>query len=266
MPASGDILLGLTRAANGAVVVSIAWHIVLAAIVAALLMGFRPQRHLAATALSAPLASVAVVAFAFDNPFNGAVFSLLSAMLAVLALRATHEKAAFRSGWSAAVGSSLVLFGAVYPHFLTGASALTYLWAAPLGAIPCPTLSVVIGLALLGGGFGLGAWRLTLVAAGLFYAVFGVLRLGVQIDYFLLLGATGLLIQYGKDRFDLRTGEQSPPRKRAQWPNSGLQQVAKGIDGSVLPPRRHSGLSHPHRSRGRRIQTDLFARIRIRGS
>lgn len=193
--------------ATGAAEVSIGWHIALAATVAALLVGFRPQRRLAAAALSLPLASVAIVAIAGGNPFNGAVFSVLAAALAALALRAPLGTATLRSDWSAVLGCVLIVFGAVYPHFLEDASWFTYLYAAPLGVIPCPTLSVVIGAALVAGGFGLGAWRVALAAAGCFYAVFGALRLGVFIDAFLLCGAAGLLIQYGKDRFHARTTE-----------------------------------------------------------
>jgi hypothetical protein len=58
----------------------------------------------------------------------------------------------------------------------------------------------VTGAALAAGGFGLGAWRLVLAATGGFYALFGVLRLGVTVDTVLLGGAMGLLAQYVKDR------------------------------------------------------------------
>jgi hypothetical protein len=205
MPAASDILLGLTRIATDAAEVSIAWHVALVTTFAALLLSFRPQRRVAAAALGLPLASVAIVAIVFDNPFNAAVFLLLAAALAVLALGAPHGTATLRSDWSAVLGWALIVFGAVYPHFVEGATWLTYLYAAPLGVIPCPTLSVVIGVALLAGGFGLGAFRVVLAAVGGFYAVFGALRLGVLIDVFLLCGAAGLLIQYGKDRVDART-------------------------------------------------------------
>jgi hypothetical protein len=207
MPPANEILLGLTRIANSAVEVSIGWHVVLAATTVALLAGFRPQQRLAAAALSAPLASVAILAVAFGNPFNGAVFSVLAVVLALLALRARRGTTTLRSGWSAVLGGALIVFGAAYPHFLEGASWFTYLYAAPLGAIPCPTLSAVIGAALVAGGFGLGAWRLTLAAAGFFYAAFGALHLGVLIDAILFCGAAGLLTQYIEDRSRPRTDE-----------------------------------------------------------
>jgi hypothetical protein len=202
MPSASEILLGLTRATTHFAQVSIGWHIALAAIAGALLMGVRPKQRLAAEALSLPLASVAIVALACGNPFNGAIFAVLAAGLAALALRAPVGALTFRSDWFAVLGCILIVFGAIYPHFLAGASWFTYLYAAPLGVIPCPTLSVVIGAALVAGGFGLGAWRVALAAVGCFYAVFGAVHLGVRIDAILLLGALGLLF---KDCFQART-------------------------------------------------------------
>jgi hypothetical protein len=195
MPAARDILLGLARIANGATAVAVAWHVAVVGAVLAILLGFRPKQQLAALLLSLPLASVAALAFADSNSFNGAVFSGLTLSLAVLARRAPCGRVTLRvEGWSA-LGALLVAFGFVYPHFLQGASWLTYLYAAPLGTLPCPTLSLVIGAALMMGGPELCAWRRVLAVAGGFYAVFGAVRLGVVIDLSLLGGAVGLFAQ-----------------------------------------------------------------------
>jgi hypothetical protein len=207
MPSANDILLGLSRIASDVSEVAIGWHVALVAVAASMLAGFRPGNRVAAVALSAPLASVGVIALAFGNPFNGAVFTLLAVVLAGLASQAPRGAVTIRSGWSAVLGSVLIAFGAVYPHFLEGASWWEHLYAAPLGVIPCPTLSAVIGAALLAGGFGLRGWRLTLAGAGAFYAVFGALRLGVFIDGVLLCGAVGLLIQALEER---RRPQQTP--------------------------------------------------------
>jgi hypothetical protein len=200
MPPAQNILEGLSRIAARAVGISIAWHIATAVVAAALVLGLRPRKRVAAIALSAPLASVGLLAFWFDNPFNGAIFSFLALGLAGLAWRAPPGHVVFDTRWFGVLGCALIGFGLVYPHFLDGASWFTYLYAAPLGTIPCPTLSLVTGVALAAGGFGLGAWRLVLAAAGCFYALFGVLRLGVAIDTVLLGGALGLLAQHAKDR------------------------------------------------------------------
>lgn len=64
-----------------------------------------------------------------------------------------------------------------------------WLYAAPTGIIPCPTLSIVIGFTLILGGLRSRSWCLVLTTVGLFYGFFGAVRLGVKIDGILLLGA-----------------------------------------------------------------------------
>lgn len=83
----------------------------------------------------------------------------------------------------------MIGFGWIYPHFLDNATPMEYLYAAPTGLIPCPTLSIVIGFTLILGGLRLRPWCLVLTIMGLFYGVFGAGRLGVKIDGVLLLGA-----------------------------------------------------------------------------
>ena len=90
-------------------------------------------------------------------------------------------------------GAALLIFGWVYPHFLETSSPLTYLYAAPTGLIPCPTLSITIGFALILGGLDSRLWSWVLGAFGLFYGAFGALRLGVTIDLVLLLGSIALI-------------------------------------------------------------------------
>jgi len=65
-----------------------------------------------------------------------------------------------------------------------------------VGLIPCPTLSLLIGFLLLYNGFGSQAVTLTFVIAGLFYGIFGVLKLGVYLDIFLVFGSITLVIKY----------------------------------------------------------------------
>jgi hypothetical protein len=95
--------------------------------------------------------------------------------------------------WAFWAGVASLSYGWLYPHFLD-VDPIAYLVAAPVGLVPCPTLAVVIGVALLGGGLGSRAWSLVLAALGLFYGLFGVFRLGVLLDLGLLLAATVLLL------------------------------------------------------------------------
>jgi hypothetical protein len=93
-------------------------------------------------------------------------------------------------------GILMVSFGLVYPHFIKPDSILEYFYASPAGLIPCPTLSVLIGLALIFNGFGSRQISLLLIIFGLFYGTFGVLKLKVRIDIFLLLGTLMFLVKY----------------------------------------------------------------------
>lgn len=193
MPTPEQLLRGLGEIAGSALLVSISWHLALTAALIAWFAGLRPSRRLVAAALSLPLVSVALLAFGFGNPFNAAVFSSLAFVLAILAWRAPAGAVEPGPRWARAIGCALLGFGWVYPHFLEQAGWTTYLYAAPLGTIPCPTLSVVIGAALVTGGCGARAWSTTLGVAGAAYALFGTLRLGVTIDVVLLVGAVALL-------------------------------------------------------------------------
>lgn len=199
MPSRTEILAGLTLIANRTEELAVFWHIALAALGAALLFGWRPSRRALALGLSAPLASVAACALYFGNPFNGVTFAATALAGAVLAYRSPSAPLVVASSWPRALGALLVSFGWMYPHFLEG-PGVKYLYAAPLGVIPCPTLSAAIGIALLGNGLVGGAWSRLLAAVGAFYAVFGAARLGVVIDLILLAGALGLFAQTWRAR------------------------------------------------------------------
>jgi len=191
MPSPTQILAGLTAIANEAIPLALAWHVVLATVLAGLAVGWRPSRPLARALIALPLASVAALALAYGNPFNAAMFAAGAFALVALGLRGAGRPVSRGAPWAFAIGIAMIAFGWIYPHFLAG-STVAYLYAAPVGLVPCPTLSVVIGLALLGGGLGSRAFGVTLAGLGLFYGVFGVLRLGVVLDLGLVVGAVAL--------------------------------------------------------------------------
>jgi len=186
------ILAGLGRIAIEAYACAVWWHIVVAGFLTALVIGWRPARRLVGGLLCLPLASVSGCAWFFGNPFNGTVFALVAGLLGWLAWRTPGGAARRSRPWTIGLGGVLVAFAWVYPHFLLGRPALAYLWGAPMGLIPCPTLSLVIGVALIGYGPNSKSWSLLLAGAGAFYALFGALRLGVLIDLVLLVGSIGL--------------------------------------------------------------------------
>lgn len=193
MPGPQTILDQLTLASNRAADLAIAWHVAIALAIAALILGWRPSRRAAGVALSGPIASASTVAFAVGNWFNGLVLGALAVALILLALRLGRERAERGPLAATAIGTVMIAFAAFYPHFLVGRTPVAYLYAAPTGLIPCPTLSLAIGFALLGGGLGAPSWSIVLGAVGLFYGLFGVARLGVPLDILLVVGAATLL-------------------------------------------------------------------------
>jgi hypothetical protein len=194
MPTAREILDGLETIANDWRALAIVWHLVLAGWLIALGLGWRPGKRLAASLLAVPLASVSALAWLSDNPFNGTTFAAVAAALVGVALRLPHGPAQISSPWLVVPGLCLVAFGWAYPHFLRTGSWATYLYASPLGLIPCPTLSAVTGLALVMGGLGSRSWTLILASTGLLYGVMGWFHLGVAIDAVLLAGALTLAV------------------------------------------------------------------------
>jgi hypothetical protein len=93
------------------------------------------------------------------------------------------------SSWSLVAGAALVAFGWMYPHFVETDTWVTYTYAAPFGILPCPTLSVVIGMTLMFAGHS-ARWSAPLVVAGAVYGLIGVFSLHVALDVWLLVGAT----------------------------------------------------------------------------
>jgi hypothetical protein len=193
MPTPAQILEGLAAIANGRTTSAILWHVILAGVVVAILAGWRPTKKLGALAVAVPLLSVAVLAMSAGNIFNAVVFFAFAALLALLALGLPLAGTAPAPVWARVVGGTMIAFGWVYPHFLEGASALRYIYAAPVGLIPCPTLSALVGFTLVANGFSSRAFPLTLGFLGLFYGAFGAFRLGVTIDIVLLTGSVVLM-------------------------------------------------------------------------
>ncbi len=193
MPDSTEILTGLTTIANRALGAAIAWQVVVAIALVALAMGWRPSQQLARALIGLPLASVAAFAFVFGNPFNEIMFAVGTVALVALAQMGGRGPVQRGTAWASGVGIVSLAFGWVYPHFHEE-NPTACLIAAPLGLVPCPTLAAAIGFALLGGGLGARAWGLALGALGLFYGLFGGLRLGVPLDAGLVLGAITLLV------------------------------------------------------------------------
>jgi hypothetical protein len=190
MPGSAELLEGLATIANGYLMLAMLWHVLLAVMVSALVLGWWPSRRIASLCLAALPTSVSLLAFRQGNPFNGLAFGLL----AVLLLRA-HDVRPVRPAHAVIdrwLGGGLIAFGWVYPHFLHDLPVAAYVVAAPTGLLPCPTLAILTGVIFLKRELLPGSLTLVVAAYGLFYGLFGTLRLGVQIDLMLLFGAVSL--------------------------------------------------------------------------
>jgi hypothetical protein len=222
MPTSAEILARLTAIANQHLALAILWHAVALCVAAALLWGWRPARRLAAVLLAVPLIWVAALAFQNGTPFNGVILGGLVVVMAGLGMIGGREPVSAGPRWAIALGAVLIGFAWIYPHFLDGEPWYAYLYAAPLGLLPCPTLSMLVGVALIGGGLGSRPWRGALAAVALFYGLFGAFRLGVTMD--LVLAAGGLAL----------AGLAVAPRRSFAGARGG-RPIVRGVPAPISP-------------------------------
>jgi hypothetical protein len=194
MPTVQEILGGLREIANSWRVVATIWHVYLGAVALALWAGVRPSRRVAGVLLALPLLSVSTMAWLAANPFNGLVFSVLGIVLILVAARMPCDRVRIAFPRFLIPGLLMFAFGWIYPHFLDTSSYLPYLYTAPTGLIPCPTLSIVIGAALILDGLGSRRYWGILGVVGLFYGITGVAQLRVTIDALLLFGVIVILV------------------------------------------------------------------------
>jgi hypothetical protein len=188
-----QILAGLTSLANEYSNIAIGFHIVILIFIAALFIGWKPGNSLMILLLSSLLMSTSVFASLQGNFFNAAVFAFLVIMAIYSTLKSCNGTISGDQSWPDIVGLLLIIFGLVYPEFLKTGSLLEYSYASPIGLIPCPTLSVLTGFALVYKGFRSQVWSITIGIAGIFYGLFGAFYLGVSIDWILVAGAIVLL-------------------------------------------------------------------------
>ena len=192
MPTPEQILEGLNRISSQWTALAVIWHAYFGILLILLLAGVRRAQRVMAVVLSLPLLSVSALAWDASNPFNGTMFLLFGIGLIVIGLRLPAEPVTVSRQWLV-TGLLVILFGWIYPHFISEDPALHYLITAPLGLVPCPTLSMVIGISFLLGGLSSPGWMRILGSAGILYGLFGAFRLGVYIDIILLVAAVLLV-------------------------------------------------------------------------
>lgn len=193
MPDAEEIIQGLFMITNAYTWAAIAWHAFIYLLIAALILKWKPSNRTLSVLLTLPLLTVSIFAWITGNPFNGSLFLVFAILLIILGLGNPESVVDTGHTWSTVMGILILIFGLLYPHFLDTENYFTYLYAAPTGLIPCPTLSVIIGFAILFKGFQSRAWAWVLVIPGLIYGLIGTFRLQVFLDMVLLL-ATVILI------------------------------------------------------------------------
>ena len=195
MPSPSSILEGLATISRENEILALFWHLYFAGLILAIVFGWRPSKRITTIILILPLFSVGILAGIYKNPFNAASFFLFAIALGLIGLFLPKEKVNNGPLWSVIVGFIMIIFGWTYPHFLESSNWWSYLYKPPAGLIPCPTLSTTIGFVLLTDGLSSRIWPFLLSLLGIFYGLFGFIRLGVNIDIILFFGALILLIK-----------------------------------------------------------------------
>jgi hypothetical protein len=191
-----DIINGLEAISNHYSYIAVIWHIIFYSLIIAFFLKWEPTNRLLSVLLVFPIISVAILAWINGNPFNGTAFSILAFLFLFFALKTSNQPLNTSQIIYQVVGILLIIYGLVYPHFIETNTIFQYLYASPIGLVPCPTLSVIIGFILLFNGFGLQSIHLVFIIFGLFYGLFGALKLGVYLDLGLIIGSVTLLIKY----------------------------------------------------------------------
>ena len=172
------------------------WHVAIYGLIISLLFHWNPSNKLMAILLCLPVVSVSIIAWYSGNPFNGTLFAILAILIIIFGLKATSHPITISQVNFLVIGILMIAFALLYPHFLETNSIVKYLYASPVGLIPCPTLSLLIGFLLIFNGFGSNAITISLIVYGLFYGLFGIFRLGVTLDIGLIIGTFTLIVKY----------------------------------------------------------------------
>jgi hypothetical protein len=121
-----------------------------------------------------------------ENPFTGIVFGI-SAVLGLWEVFSPKMDYSLSHTLRIQVIIAVVagFLGFWYPHFID--DKLLALIASPYGLIPCPTLIVGLSIFIVVYPFTNKVWHWWLTLIGLYYGIFGVIRLKVNLDLALVI-------------------------------------------------------------------------------
>jgi hypothetical protein len=196
MPSTDEILKALSLTANKYMLVAIFWHVVLIGFFfASFYLKQRISNHVVGYVLTLLLFSVSVWAWQSQNIFNGLVFLVTGIVFIVSTVKTKKEWiTSNRVRWLRITGTIFFLSGIFYPHFL-GHDWIGYLYAAPTGLIPCPTLLTVTGFIIAFNTKQSISLLVSLLVLDIFYGLFGVIKLHVYLDQLLAAASLALLLQ-----------------------------------------------------------------------
>ena len=218
MPSPEQILEASTMIANRWLSLAVAWHAVIG-IVVVLIIARAVTRRAIAAVLAVAMASVSVMAWSVNNPFNGGVFAIMAIGQTWIVTRTPRATLQPASTALMASGALFAAFGWFYPHFLPDRSPWIYVYAAPMGLLPCPTLAMIAGVALMAGVLETRARALLIGVAALIYGLIGVIVLGVTIDVMLIAAAIVVLVAgLTKPRASIATAVRPVPRAQGSAP------------------------------------------------
>ena len=193
-PTTEEILFKLIELADTWRALAIIWHVYFAAFVIVLMLGVRPSKRVSGVLLALPFLSVSILALSITNPFNGIIFAVIGILLIAVSVRLPPERVQIAPMWVLIAGVLMFAFGWIYPHFLDESSSLSFLYSPPVGIVPCASLSIGIGLALILNSLGSSKISLILGISGIVFGITGVWQFGVAIDWLLLIGSILIVI------------------------------------------------------------------------
>jgi len=183
-----SILNAIHAAANTSQVVNLVMHLLVLGAVLSLfsISNVKVKRYVFDGTLFILAASVATISIVNGNPFNLITFVIIAIVSIIEVIRGKNWVSRPKMNPNSIACFVFILVGFVYPEFVN-ANALVLPIVSPLGAIPCATLLVILGmLNLLVPQVNKTQFIVTTML-GLFYGVTGVFQLKVYLDIALLI-------------------------------------------------------------------------------
>lgn len=200
-----SILDAIRLAANTSPILNFIMHLLVLGAVLSLFFvtDSKTKRYVFDSALLILATSVAVISFVNGNPVNLIAFAMIAVVSAIELARRKNQVSKPSINPNSIASFGFIVIGLVYPDFVK-ANAVLLPFVSPLGAIPCPTFMVILGMLNLLTPHVNRVQFVTTTVLGLFYGVTGTFQLGVYLDIALLV-----LVLYSFSNFRFVFGRKS---------------------------------------------------------